>query len=749
MRSRGSDRGDDGHDERREPRGRGYRWGRGRPEEAPREPEVSGEELGWIADLRTAKERRGAIGPDDADPAARPERLPGAPEPGRGLSGTGIPEPAPWPRPAAERRPPDEPTPPFGARPRPGTGHQPRPGSASTDPAAPRAAGVGPEERPGGRHLAPSTPTPGRSGGRHSAPEPADDFVVPASGNAPPVPGSATPRGAGDPLAPGGAPRPGVRPGSAVPPHTVPGGPPLRPTGSSPAVDDTGAGFGVGGREAGPAPRASVPAPGRPAAGGTGELARPGPRHGGGRHHATGEDENTSPGWPPRLRRGVEPSPAGRPSGPAAAGGRHSGAVPVVPGSPGESASRPSDTRSDVPPAAGTPRAGAAPVPPASRLAGPRAPGFPPGAAPATPGGPAGAPPAPGRGTPPDRGAMPDRPRPVPGQPTGRPGSPGRPSDEPRPPQGGSAPAVARAAARPAPSDRMDDPPSETSARVPAAPPGGPGQPDPPPADSGLSTGAIRPAGVEPRTDGGQPTHGSEVSDRPDTASGEREPVRGGRTEHRRLLREERRLRTIALLLAGLLVLGAAPAYLGLRAATRDPVFTALDALAVPAWAKRDVVDGVSGSRWCLLECRFRERTIESERSWQETAQIYESALTREGWQPWKVALCPERPVENQHYSCWRRDELTLDLWVRPPTCSLELPDQPAVPPTTDPESGGDGASDGEGCQGSVVSIKVRNAIADDRTGPRPSTNPSLTGVEPDPLLTDPLGDLLPTPTSS
>ncbi|MEO3745859.1 hypothetical protein [Plantactinospora sp. B5E13] len=223
----------------------------------------------------------------------------------------------------------------------------------------------------------------------------------------------------------------------------------------------------------------------------------------------------------------------------------------------------------------------------------------------------------------------------------------------------------------------------------------------------------------------------------------------GTRSELRNQIREQRRLRTIALLLASLLVLGALPTYFGVRAATRDPVFNSLDALAVPTWAEQDIVDGVSGSRWCLLECRFRERTMASDRPWEETARTYESALTGEGWQPWKVALCPEQPVENQHYSCWRRDELTLDLWVRPPACPEVLPgESPEVPPVEGAEPGDPaaGGTTGEDCQGSRISIKVRNAIADDRLGPKPNPAPSLPGVDPDLPLPD---DLIPTATPS
>ncbi|MFB6397250.1 hypothetical protein AAFH96_29740, partial [Polymorphospora sp. 2-325] len=80
MRSRGSERPEDGSEEGRDARPKGRRWGRNRPE--PAEPEqVSGEELGWIADLRTAREQRADIGPGGAEPTGprggAPEPFPG------------------------------------------------------------------------------------------------------------------------------------------------------------------------------------------------------------------------------------------------------------------------------------------------------------------------------------------------------------------------------------------------------------------------------------------------------------------------------------------------------------------------------------------------------------------------------------------------------------------------------------------------------------------------------------------------
>ena len=67
MKSRGSDRPEDGAEEQREPRAPRRRWGRGKSESVAEEPEVSGEELGWIADLRTAKEQQTELGPGGAE----------------------------------------------------------------------------------------------------------------------------------------------------------------------------------------------------------------------------------------------------------------------------------------------------------------------------------------------------------------------------------------------------------------------------------------------------------------------------------------------------------------------------------------------------------------------------------------------------------------------------------------------------------------------------------------------------------
>ncbi|MFG1953271.1 hypothetical protein [Micromonospora sp. NPDC048830] len=204
-------------------------------------------------------------------------------------------------------------------------------------------------------------------------------------------------------------------------------------------------------------------------------------------------------------------------------------------------------------------------------------------------------------------------------------------------------------------------------------------------------------------------------------------------------MRQRRRLRLGVLVLVSLVLLGAVPLYFGIRTLSRDPVFDSLDGLDVPGWAATNTVDNVSGNRWCLQECRLRERTLESGRPVEETAQAYERALGAAGWQRWKVSLCPAQPAKGS-YTCWRRDELTLDLWVREPACVPPPVDgAPAPTPLASPAA--------QECTGSLVSVKVRNAIDDERTRPQPSIDPSLTGEDPFPTLSeDPLGELTPSP---
>jgi integrin beta 3 len=231
----------------------------------------------------------------------------------------------------------------------------------------------------------------------------------------------------------------------------------------------------------------------------------------------------------------------------------------------------------------------------------------------------------------------------------------------------------------------------------------------------GRPAGPIRPAAVRPRP-----------------------AVVGARAELRRQLRTQQRFRLATLVSVVVVILGALPLYLMIQAATRDPVFTSLNDLRLPAWAAASPTDSSFGSRWCIIECRFRERELTSQRPPDETAGVYQNALRTAGWQSWKVEQCPDSPVPG-HYSCWRRDEYTLDLWVRDPPCKFDpLRQRPTVGPPASPEAAEAKADD---CTGSVVSIKVRNRIDDERgRGPEPEEDASLTGETPDAAFTpDPL----------
>ncbi|GIF17453.1 hypothetical protein BJ973_009584 [Actinoplanes tereljensis] len=229
----------------------------------------------------------------------------------------------------------------------------------------------------------------------------------------------------------------------------------------------------------------------------------------------------------------------------------------------------------------------------------------------------------------------------------------------------------------------------------------------------------------------------------PETSGG----LRGASNELRAKLRTQRRLRVVILLSLAVVVLMVMPAFFGLRSASKDPVFSSLDSLDVPTWAATQVDDQGSGSRWCFLDCRFREREADSSKSFKETTAAYTSALEEAGWQPWKVAECPETPIaaDQGTYSCWKRDEFTLDLRVQLPDCAIDqvAAQDPSVitsaPATTAPA---------EKCVGSKVSIIVQNAIMDTRGKREPAESPDLIGETPDPVISnDPL--LVPTPAAS
>lgn len=478
-----------------------------------------------------------------------------------------------------------------------------------------------------------------------------------------------------------------------------PAGPPVDPGADAPtgrrAVRPDGS--GSTGEQALPYPPTPTERPAR----GRGAAAVPPPDPTGRRGRAV-----VGPGPDAAARGAARSAPPGRArpipgDAPAPGTGRGGADGPLRPG-PGAEAAPRDTTRPDGPPRAAVPPG--VDAPPRSRPDGPaRAAVRPPGAPPPTDDRMAG---EPGPAVP-ARGAVP----------TGRPA----PTD--------------RAAGRALPPHREPGR-AEPSGVAPVPPPGRAGEP----------VGVARAAVVVPSASGPVDRPAPEPSDGPALRSaGQDAPdddaAPGARSEEHRQTRERRRLRAAALVLVSVVLLGAVPLFFGLRTLSRDPVFDNLDQLSVPGWAAAKTVDDVSGSRWCLLDCRLRERTVTSEKAPKETAQVYEDALRQDGWRPWKVDRCPEQQTKGS-YTCWRRDELTLDLWVREPTCVPPPVDgEPAVVPSADPSAA---ATE---CTGSLVSVKVRNAIDDERTRPQPTTDPSLTGEDPFPTVSaDPLGELTSSP---
>jgi integrin beta 3 len=177
------------------------------------------------------------------------------------------------------------------------------------------------------------------------------------------------------------------------------------------------------------------------------------------------------------------------------------------------------------------------------------------------------------------------------------------------------------------------------------------------------------------------------------------------RAELRRQLRVAQQLKVATLVVVALLLLAAYPVFLFTRSIAQDPVLGELNGLNLPNWANVQHDDIFSGSRWCIQQCRYRERTWVSQRSPQETNQVYVDALGAAGWRPRTGGICPT--VSDGIATCWKRDAYVMDMWVRAPVCDI-APSRPpgATAPTPSPLPTANG-----NCAASLVTVKVFNAI--------------------------------------
>jgi integrin beta 3 len=177
------------------------------------------------------------------------------------------------------------------------------------------------------------------------------------------------------------------------------------------------------------------------------------------------------------------------------------------------------------------------------------------------------------------------------------------------------------------------------------------------------------------------------------------------RAEMRRQLRVAQQLKVATLVVVALLLLAAYPVYLFTRSIAQDPVLGQLDGLNLPSWANVQHSDVFSGSRWCIEQCRYRERTWVSQHDPQETNKVYVDALGAAGWRPRTDGVCPS--VSDGLATCWKRDAYVMDMWVRAPVCDIP-PSRPTAgtQPTPTPA-----ATPGNSCAAALVTVKVFNAI--------------------------------------
>jgi hypothetical protein len=179
------------------------------------------------------------------------------------------------------------------------------------------------------------------------------------------------------------------------------------------------------------------------------------------------------------------------------------------------------------------------------------------------------------------------------------------------------------------------------------------------------------------------------------------------RAEIRRQLRVAQQLKVATLVVVAMLLLLAYPIYELTKAGVKDPVLGQLDALNLPGWADVNHDDATAGSRWCINQCRYRQRTWESERKPDETNLAFDTALREAGWRPRTDGICPGATEGTA--TCWKRDEYVMDMWVREPICDVPPPRATVSPRPS--ATAGPSPPAAQACPGALVTMKIFNAV--------------------------------------
>lgn len=170
----------------------------------------------------------------------------------------------------------------------------------------------------------------------------------------------------------------------------------------------------------------------------------------------------------------------------------------------------------------------------------------------------------------------------------------------------------------------------------------------------------------------------------------------------------------VGLVVVVVVLLGILPLYLLSSSGSQNAAFGQLDALNLPSWASGHPVDHTSGDRWCVGDCLVSQRTWQSSRSVDVTADAYATALVAAGWTKAPSAACPPQ-VKGESLTCWQLDADQMNVLVTNAPCAV------GPVPTTEPGLVDPGAtvkpSSPAGCDPTSVDVKVFARIAAHATG--------------------------------
>lgn len=154
----------------------------------------------------------------------------------------------------------------------------------------------------------------------------------------------------------------------------------------------------------------------------------------------------------------------------------------------------------------------------------------------------------------------------------------------------------------------------------------------------------------------------------------------GGRAGQVRaeLLRHYRRIRRLRRAMLGVVAFGLIAVATVAAAGDRlghDPGFSVLDEVAVPVLDTESAHESVYGNRWCIGQCRVRERVWESTVPVPATRDAIVRTLDGRGWRT--AADCDV--ADGVERLCLRRDEFLLDIWIAPSGLDTRTVDDTAV----------------------------------------------------------------------